>query len=108
MRNIIRTPRVETESRPTCKISRDDLLGLVARSAARPIDLTPEIEILDPDDDLAISIELATGSGAIEPIVDPYVISADPPRADRTGLLVALAIVLAVCVAVASCSLAHP
>ncbi len=92
--NIIRTVVPRAELRPTCKLSREHLLDLVA-SSSPPVDLSPEIEYVD---DLAIPVE---GSGAMRPIEGPCVIPPEPRLSHLRGRLFAFAIVLVTCVATA-------
>lgn len=120
--NIIRNAP-EREERPTRKMRPEDLLGLVKTSGEKPVDLTPEIEVVDPsaprpepapapvldaDDDLAIPIEHATGSGAMTPVEGPYVIAS--PReapASRVGTWIAVLAVIVACAIAASDLVAH-
>ncbi|MFT3696133.1 MAG: hypothetical protein QM831_23545 [Kofleriaceae bacterium] len=61
------TIRSNSEERPTCKMTPEQLLGLQKHARAKTVTLTPEIEIVDPAN--AIPTVIAEGTGQSVPIV---------------------------------------
>lgn len=72
------TIRSNSEERPTCKMTPEQLLGLQKHARAKTATLTPEIEIVDPAN--AVPKVIAEGTGESVPIVfDDGVVEAHVP-----------------------------